>query len=249
MTKNNDSTVRLSVKQDLTVGNVTEMLDSCERVLADNPAGAVALDLCGASFVDSIGTSAVIQLYKQCQGQGRSFSVEVDSAQLRRIFQHSGLDALLEEHKNDFVVLASHYPMLTGGPHGGLTYGFFLDLIVTPLGWMMGGLGNTYEAGYADWIARTQDVLRRNPPDVYAAGHDHSLQLLDSADVAGIYIVSGAGSRDRVSTVTDLPETFFAHAAPGFIVVDFGASEGRDAVVIRVVEPDVAEPVFEMELE
>jgi hypothetical protein len=160
----------------------------------------------------------------------------------------SELDALLEEHKDDFVVLASHYPMLTGGPHGGLTYGFFLDLIVTPLGWMMGGLGNTYEAGYADWIAQTQDVLRRNPPDVYAAGHDHSLQLLDSADVAGIYIVSGAGSRDRVSTVTDLPETFFAHAAPGFIVVDFGENEGRDVIVIRVVEPDVADPVFEMEI-
>ncbi|MFC1600992.1 STAS domain-containing protein [Candidatus Sumerlaeota bacterium] len=95
MTTNNDAMVRLSIKQDLTVGNVTEVLDSCERELAERPAGAVALDLCGASFLDSIGTSAVIQLYKQCQEQGRSFSVEVDSAQLRRIFQHSGLDVLL----------------------------------------------------------------------------------------------------------------------------------------------------------
>lgn len=161
----------------------------------------------------------------------------------------SELDAQLEEHRDDFVVLASHYPMLTGGPHGGLTYGFFIDLIVTPLGWMMGGLANTYEDGYADWIAQTQKVLRRNPPDVYAAGHDHSLQLLDSGDVAGIYVVSGAGARERVSTVTNLSETFFAHAAPGFIVVDFGESEGRAAVVLRVIEPDFVDPVFEMELQ
>ena len=161
----------------------------------------------------------------------------------------STLDAELEEYKDDFVVLASHYPLLTGGPHGGLSYGFLADLIVTPLGWMMGGLGNTYEPGYADWIARTQSVLRRNPPDVYAAGHDHSLQLLDSTDVAGIYVVSGAGARRRVSTVTDLPETFFAHAAPGFIVVDFGRRGGQAAVVIRVIESAIDAPVFEMELD
>lgn len=158
------------------------------------------------------------------------------------------LDAQLAQHKDDFVVVGSHYPMLTGGPHGGLSYGFLGDLIVTPIGWMMGGLANTYEPGYADWIARTQAVLRRNPPEIYAAGHDHSLQLLDSGDVAGIYVVSGAGAKDRISTVTDLPETFFAHAAPGFVVVDFGRREGRDTVIVRVIEPGAINPVFEMEI-
>ncbi len=158
------------------------------------------------------------------------------------------LDAQLAQHKDDFVVLGSHYPMLTGGPHGGLTYGFFIDMIITPIGWMIGGLGNTYEPNYADWISQTQDVLRRNPPEIYAAGHDHNLQLLDSGDVAGLYVVSGAGARDRVTTVTDLPETFFAHSAPGFVVVDFGQREGRDAIIVRVIEAGTREPVFEMEV-
>ena len=161
----------------------------------------------------------------------------------------AALDAKLARHKDDFVVVGSHYPMLTGGPHGGLSYGFLGDLIVTPIGWMMGGLANTYEPGYADWIARTQAVLRRNPPKIYTAGHDHSLQLLDSGDVAGIYVVSGAGARDRVSTVTHLPSTYFAHAAPGFVVVDFGQRAGRDAVVVRVIENGVPDPVFEMEIQ
>ena len=158
------------------------------------------------------------------------------------------LDTRLAAHKNDFVMLGSHYPMLTGGPHGGLSYGFVADLIVTPLGWIIGGLGNTYEPDYKDWITRTQAVLRRNPPDLYVAGHDHSLQLLESGDVAGLYVVSGAGAFDRVSTVTHLPETIFAHAAAGFVVVDFGERDGRDVVVLRVIEAGAEKPVFEMEM-
>ncbi len=160
------------------------------------------------------------------------------------------LDAALREHRDDFIVLASHYPMLTGGPHGGLSYGFLTQMIIGPIGWIMGGLMNTYEPEYADWITRAQDVLRRNPPTIYAAGHDHNLQLLESGDVAGLYVVSGAGARERVTTVTHLPETIFAHAAEGFVVVDFGTRAGEDAVVLRVIEP-VAQrdtPVFEMNL-
>lgn len=154
------------------------------------------------------------------------------------------LDHLLATHREAFVVVASHYPMITGGPHGGLSYGLLGDMIVTPLGWIMGGLMNTYEPTYADWIARTEEVFRRNPPEVYAAGHDHNLQLLEGGDAVGIHVVSGAGARERVSTVTHLPETFFAHAAPGFVVIDIGA----DAAVLRVVEEGSDAPVFEMAL-
>ena len=152
----------------------------------------------------------------------------------------AALESLLERHRDDLVIVASHYPMLTGGPHGGLSYGFAADLVVTPLGWMMGGLGNTDEAGYADWIAATQVVLRRHPPAIYAAGHDHNLQILDAEGVAGIYVVSGAGAVERVSTVTHLPQTRFAHAVPGFVAADFGTRGGRPVVVLRVVEARTA---------
>jgi len=138
--------------------------------------------------------------------------------------------------------------MRTGGPHGGLSYGFLGDMLVTPIGWMLGGLMNTYETDYADWIARTQAVFRRHPPTLYAAGHDHNLQLLEAGDVAGLYVVSGAGARERVSTVTHLPETIFAHAAEGFVVVDFGTRDGRASVVVSVVEAASEAPVFRMEL-
>ena len=158
------------------------------------------------------------------------------------------LDALLADHANDHVVVASHYPMRTGGPHGGMSYGFFADIVVGIYGWLMGSLGNTYEPEYAAWIARTEAVFRRNPPLVYAAGHDHSLQVLASEGEVGVHVVSGAGAPKRVSTVTAIPSTLFAHAAPGFVVLDLGNRSGERAVVLRVVENGFADPVFELEL-
>ena len=103
----------------------------------------------------------------------------------------------------------------------------------------------------SDWIERTQAVFRRHPPALYAAGHDHNLQLLDSGDVAGLFVVSGAGARERVSTVTHLPETIFAHAAEGFVAVDFERTDEAERIVLRVVEPlvSVDEPVFETVLD
>jgi len=158
------------------------------------------------------------------------------------------LDETLTAHGNDWVVVASHYPMITGGPHGGLTYGFLADQIIGVLGWMWGGLGNTYEPLYADWIARTQTVMRKNPPLIYAAGHDHNLQILEGGDFVGALVVSGAGAPERVSTVTHIAETNFAHAHPGFIVLDVGLRGENEAAVLRVIENGSQEPVYEQEV-
>jgi hypothetical protein len=160
----------------------------------------------------------------------------------------AALAAVLGQYREDYVIVASHYPMLTGGPHGGLSYGGIGDAIVSFFGWMYGGLGNTYEPAYAAWIERTEGVLRESPPLVYAAGHDHSLQVLDGGEVAAVHVVSGAGAPKRISTVTNLPETLFAHAAAGFVVLDFGDSDAGEVVVLRVVENSSEAPVFEMEL-
>jgi hypothetical protein len=161
----------------------------------------------------------------------------------------AALAAALAAHAGDFVIVASHYPMRTGGPHGGLSYGFVGDLIVGVIGWYMGSLGNVYEPEYAEWIAAASEVMRQAPPLVYAAGHDHSLQVLDGGDVARLFLVSGAGAPERVSTVTHLPESRFAHAAPGFMAIDFGRRGAASAAVLRVIENGSSAPVFEIEIE
>lgn len=158
------------------------------------------------------------------------------------------LDEMLQSHADDYVIVASHYPMITGGPHGGLSYGFIGDILVSFYGWKMGTLGDTYEPDYAAWIARMRDVFLRNPPLIYAAGHDHSLQIIESRGEVGAHIVSGAGAPERISTVTHLPESIFAHAAAGFVVVDFGSRDGESVVVLRVIENGSERPVFEMDL-
>ena len=163
---------------------------------------------------------------------------------------HFGLlDEILREHADDYVIVASHYPMITGGPHGGLSYGSVGDVLVSFYRWHMGTLMDTYEPRYADWIARTEQVLRRNPPLIYAAGHDHNLQIIKSKGEVGAHIVSGAGAPERISTVTNIPQSIFAHAAPGFIVVDIGQRNGEPVVVLRVLENGFERPVFEMDLE
>lgn len=160
----------------------------------------------------------------------------------------AALGETLERHAEDYVVVTSHYPMRTGGPHGGLTYGFLGDMITGMLGWAWGGLMNTYEPTYADWISATQAVFRNHPPLAYAAGHDHNLQVLEAGDFARIEIVSGAGARDRVSTVTSIEPTLYAHAVEGFVALDFGRRGGEEVVLLQVIETGAAEPAFEMEV-
>lgn len=161
----------------------------------------------------------------------------------------TALRATLIAHADDWVIMGSHYPMTTGGPHGGLSYGPMIDVLVSVIAWRYGGLGNNYEPDYADWIAQTKTVMREHPPLMYAAGHDHSLQILDGKDFATIEVVSGAGAVKRVSTVTHLPETVFAHAAAGFMVLDLGQRDGTPVAVLRVVEGGSREPTFEMNLD
>lgn len=160
----------------------------------------------------------------------------------------AALDRALADHAEDFVLVSSHYPLRTGGPHGGLTYGPIGNLITGILGWAWGGLMNTYEPAYAEWVERTQAVLRRHPPVAYAAGHDHNLQVLDAEDFARIEIVSGAGAKDRVTTVTSIEPTIFAHAVQGFVVLDFGMRDGEETVLLRVIETGAGKPVFEMDV-
>lgn len=160
----------------------------------------------------------------------------------------AALSALLEQHREDHVVVASHYPMLTGGPHGGLSYGAAADVVVGIFGWLYGSLGNTYEPAYAQWIENMKRAMRENPPLVYAAGHDHSLQVLEGEGIARVQVVSGAGAPERVSRVTHIRQTLFAHAAPGFMVLDIGSRNGAEVVRLRVVENGFSAPVFEMDL-
>jgi hypothetical protein len=69
---------------------------------------------------------------------------------------------------------------------------------------------------------------------IYAAGHDHSLQVIEMQRGVKYMLVSGAGSASKISEVGHGENTLFAHSHPGFMAVDF-LENGR--VLLRIIEP------------
>jgi hypothetical protein len=99
-------------------------------------------------------------------------------------------------------------------------------------------------------MAPIETALAAAPPTIYAAGHDHNLQVLEGDGLADIQIVSGAGATIRVRDghVTDIEGTLFAHGHAGFMVVDFIRTESGEKALLHVIETDHPAPVFSLEI-
>ena len=109
-------------------------------------------------------------------------------------------------------------------------------------------LQDLQDPDYKSMIAKLSGALQKHPPTVYAAGHDHALQILDGGTLADVQVVSGAGSEAKVSPVTHLPETIFAHAHTGFVLVDVLGAPEAPRVLLHVIEPGLQNPVFTWEI-
>ena len=140
------------------------------------------------------------------------------------------------------VIVVGHHPIETYGPHGG--YGDWKPNLFGYLKWkLLRRDQDTSGGNYKDMVNRLRQVLSVRGPGgtpllIYAAGHDHSLQVLRGR-TTDYLLVSGAGS--KLSGVTHGDNTLFAHEYPGFMVVDFLEN---DAVLLRVVEPNAKEVHF-----
>ena len=95
MSENQDQVSRLPLEGNITAERAKEIQEFCQKRIDESKTGAVVLDLKGVDFMDSVGTGVIISLYKSCAARKRPFSVEIDTPQLHRIFQFSGLAKLL----------------------------------------------------------------------------------------------------------------------------------------------------------
>jgi hypothetical protein len=144
------------------------------------------------------------------------------------------LQKVLEERRDDNVIIAAHHPLKTAGPHGGHSRGFWHDLAV-PILYRFYTIQDVLEPNYVEMVAVLSGALAEHPPLAVVAGHDHNLQVMDGGDTSRLAIVSGSFS--RLTSVTAIEDTLFAHAHLGFVVMDFYAPEAdSDAVVVRVIE-------------
>ena len=150
-------------------------------------------------------------------------------------------DILLRNYKK-LVIFATHHTFRSNGPHGGY-YGVkqhlfpFTDLspnlyIPLPI------VGSIYPISrsvfgspqdlrhplYQNMIRDIQQVTKSHPNLIYAAGHEHSLQLIK--DTANYYVVSGTGYNS--SRVSKSRKTLYASAEHGFAVLEVSKNKSVD---------------------
>lgn len=135
------------------------------------------------------------------------------------------------------VVVVAHHPLLTGGPHGGhfgwKDHVFPLRAFKRWLWVPLPLIGSIYpvarsngissqdgpSAAYGRMRAALDSAFAPARPLVYAAGHDHGLQVIGGTS-ARYLLVSGAGTYGHLSRVTALDSTRFALRASGFMRLD-----------------------------
>jgi hypothetical protein len=148
------------------------------------------------------------------------------------------LEAAKDTLVNRQVIVAAHHPIESGGQHGGY-FGWQRHLFplrrlaswlwiplpgigsIEPIARREGGT-NQDLAGplYARMRREFEKVFADVEPLVYAAGHDHDMQVLRGTNVETV-LVTGAGIYGHVSPVDYRPNTRFAAAASGFMRLDF----------------------------
>jgi hypothetical protein len=135
------------------------------------------------------------------------------------------------------VVVLAHHPLQTEGPHGGFANWrdylfpltrwaewFYLPLPVLGSAYVLArqlGVTNQDLAGAknAHMVAQLEGILRQAPPLIFAAGHEHTLQVANGNRGSRFHVVSGSGS--ELSDVGEGPDTLFAQSSPGFIELEF----------------------------
>jgi hypothetical protein len=164
------------------------------------------------------------------------------------------LARVLEESQGRHVVVAGHNPLATRSEHGGY---FSLKTHLFPLTALKRGLwiplpllGSLYPLARANGLfAYNQDLnsmanrhmraqlgraMAAHPPLLYAAGHDHNLQVF-RGPVARYTVVSGNGMMHHSAGVGWASNTIFASDRPGFLRMDVDR-RGRVRLAATVIE-------------
>ncbi len=201
-------------------------------------------------FIDPIGLGHLIDLPEEHQEHCP-----------RRTFDEAYLDLAAEfDHpEGRHVVLALHHPVITAGPHGGhFTWKQHLFPLTDfwPWAWIpLPVIGSAYplsrqlgvtgtdltSQAYGRLITAIYRATRPQVPAVFAAGHEHSLQV--HRDMVGAYyLVSGAGSKnDRVEATET---AMLAEASKGYMRIDLHSDGSLDVDVLALRDGEQAESIF-----
>lgn len=145
--------------------------------------------------------------------------------------------ALLRTAGTRVTVVAAHHPLVSGGEHGGYfdwpTYAFPLYPWARRGGFADQDIAST---GYRRMIRVLTAAFQPERPLVYAAGHDHNLQVL-RRDPAGYLLVSGGGIYGHTSQVRAITGTRYVNRASGFMRLTV-LTDGRVRLAVVLVDAE-----------
>lgn len=158
------------------------------------------------------------------------------------------------------VVVAAHHPIATTGSHGGyfpaMDHAFPLRNLHPALWLPLPFIGSLYpfarargisdqdlpSGRYSTYIATLDSLFQQHPIAIYAAGHDHNIQIMDGGDAVPRIIVSGAGNFAHSAAVGTGSRTRFAAAQGGYVRVD-ALADGSVLVSVVLVNADASRRV------
>ena len=157
----------------------------------------------------------------------------------------------LRAHADRRIVLLSHHPLASGGPHGGnvapLDTGPFVYYLASLAGASRQDLGSPAYTGMRRGL--TAAIARSGTrPLVHAAGHDHTLQVirLGGSDEPRYQLVSGALSKSE--NVRRIAGMRYGTNGYGYMRLDFFPESVALSVFRRDVAGGPVETVFQCTL-
>ncbi len=159
-----------------------------------------------------------------------------------------------DEHEL-LTVVAGHHPIYTAGSHGGffpLDEWIFSPRMLKKWAWIpipvlgpllrrIGGASrgqDLWAASNKEMVSSLQNAFASYPPLLYAAGHEHDLQVFrDRGTLPTTYAISGSASKSTPTSRRD--NTLFKSRDHGFMVLEASADSVRaDGARLRVVAVD-----------
>lgn len=231
-------------------GHGDDRVDEQEKYINDQARGGAQLlpsartdDLLHAEQIDDRLRLVFIDTQRWLEQDVRSEEIEAELEQ-----------AIKPDNPAQVVIVVAHHPLATHGPHGGhfdwrdyLFPGLQLaDWLWVPVPMIYPALRTMIWSRHQDlsaprnrrMVERLRWVLQRHRPLVYAAGHEHSLQVLTAQRGPQFVLVSGAGSKN--TPVWHGRDTLFAAERYGFMELDIIDCRG---VFLRVwVADDRGQP-------
>jgi hypothetical protein len=229
-----------------------------ERFLQDSAAGLARLlppsGCPGPAVIDLDSTVRLVLLdtewwlHAHAAGPDRQSECPVPATELGVL---TALADAIRDTQGRAVLVAGHHPLETYGSHGGFfpweDHLFPLHRLEPWLWIPLPVIGSAYPVarrlGISDqdlagarnrhMVRCLDSVLATSPPLLYAAGHEHTLQVLRGSRPFPL-LVSGNGIEAHDDPLTTAPSMLFGDTDPGFMRVDI-ADDGR--VRLGVIQP------------